>query len=529
MLKNIIRSDYFTFLIFTIILLVGNNVIPLWNQDEAAYAGFSYTMNHTGNWLIPEFMWAEVHRKTPFAFWCMALLNKLFGFSQFVLRLTPVLSMLGVFLLIKREGRKFWSPETISMALMIFSTNVLISVYGKIAFVDGTLLFFETLAAFGILNLFRQYSLKWFLLFWIAITGGLLTKGPPVIIFCTVFAGLMIIRQRSLKGILHFRPWFGIFIGILPLLAWGYMAWQQDNGQYIKWMIDWYTVSRVTGAVFDQTGPPGYYLATYLGAILPWIWLLIPLFSYIFKSKNKQCPEACWLLAGWIIYEFMASKLPAYGIASHPALAIFLANAYIQVKDRWKGPVVLKSASVFNLLLTLALIPVSIYVTRQYQVLKEPVAIAFIAFTLVLLIKSAVDYLKDRPDSGIRYQFYFNSAIILFAWNFVITSWTTNTDKTGEIAKYVHSIASPSDSIYIQNTIHHPPSLPFYIVRNGNPLIKQISSDSTELLFSSSKNVVWILDRKIYEVIKDQVPPYKSIISGYTDRTSTHEYIIVKK
>jgi 4-amino-4-deoxy-L-arabinose transferase-like glycosyltransferase len=64
---------------------VRNASTPLWDQDEAAYAGFARRMIETGNWVVPEFMWSEPHRKPPFLFWSIAVSFKLFG----VLASTP--------------------------------------------------------------------------------------------------------------------------------------------------------------------------------------------------------------------------------------------------------------------------------------------------------------------------------------------------------------------------------------------------------------------------------------------------------
>lgn len=43
--------------------------MALWEQDEAAYAGFAQTMNRTGDYLIPNFIWSDQHRKKhPYIF-----------------------------------------------------------------------------------------------------------------------------------------------------------------------------------------------------------------------------------------------------------------------------------------------------------------------------------------------------------------------------------------------------------------------------------------------------------------------------
>ncbi len=53
-------------------LLPGLDTTPLWDQDEAAYAGFAHQMLATGDWRLPGFAWSEVHRKPPLHFWLIA-------------------------------------------------------------------------------------------------------------------------------------------------------------------------------------------------------------------------------------------------------------------------------------------------------------------------------------------------------------------------------------------------------------------------------------------------------------------------
>src|SRR5579864_6702765 len=74
-------------LLVALVLLVGNARTSLWDQDEAAYAGFARTMLKDGDWVVPRFLWSEPHRKPPLLFWCIATSFRLLGESEFALRL----------------------------------------------------------------------------------------------------------------------------------------------------------------------------------------------------------------------------------------------------------------------------------------------------------------------------------------------------------------------------------------------------------------------------------------------------------
>ena len=80
-----------------------------------------------------------------------------------------------------------------------------------------------------------------------------------------------------------------------------------------------------------------YYFAFILLAFLPFTLFLPGAFSNLFKSLDPrkwsrvQIILFAWLLSGWIIYEFMRSKLPAYAIGAYPGIALLLAMEW----HRW--------------------------------------------------------------------------------------------------------------------------------------------------------------------------------------------------
>ena len=96
------RLFYIVFFLFVIALLWNNQSIGLWDEDEAAYAGFALNMLSSSDWLTIHFDEAEIHRKTPLLFWLIATFYALFGVSEFVLRLPGVLALIGCFVLIPR-------------------------------------------------------------------------------------------------------------------------------------------------------------------------------------------------------------------------------------------------------------------------------------------------------------------------------------------------------------------------------------------------------------------------------------------
>ena len=98
---NIITKDgrphkYFMLAAFAFLLinlfLIGYQM-SLWDDDEAAYAGFALRMIETGDWVNPDYFWSDVHRKTPFHFWTIAISYLIFGVNEFAVRVPAALAV----------------------------------------------------------------------------------------------------------------------------------------------------------------------------------------------------------------------------------------------------------------------------------------------------------------------------------------------------------------------------------------------------------------------------------------------------
>lgn len=317
-----------TFMLFTVLLFYKNNQIVLWEQDESAYAGFAHTMLKTGDWITPDFEWSEPHRKTPFHFWAIALSYKLFGENEFATRLPTCLCILGTLLTFWGFGKKLFSAEIAQWSCLVFMVSILPLLFAKIALTDAALLCCTTLAYF-LLQLYLETNQLRYLGGLLSIVSiGLLVKGPPILITVggSIFLKFLLDdnKMQSLKiGLL-------LFLTFIPLLIWGRMAWIADGGIFIQWLLDWYIFKRTSGSVFGQTGPFGYYFGVFAFnfiLLLPYFFKSVyDIFTHPFNKtqsiaeKNVHRLNLYWISCGWIFYECLPSKLPAYALAALPIL-----------------------------------------------------------------------------------------------------------------------------------------------------------------------------------------------------------------
>ena len=226
------QREYRPVLYFTFLLLIGLvwNGGALWDQDEAAYAGFAKRMLDSGNWLIPDFIWSEPHRKPPLHFWHIALSFKLFGVNTFALRLPSALFLWASYLLVYDWVRRALNAQTALLTVMVLSTTLLLPVLGKVSVTDSTLLFFETACAVALWHvLYRPGSRRWVWIFWGALALALLVKGPPVLLFTGVLLPLLWLHPQR-QNLWALKPWWYGPLALFPCAAWAYLTVQQDGG-----------------------------------------------------------------------------------------------------------------------------------------------------------------------------------------------------------------------------------------------------------------------------------------------------------
>jgi 4-amino-4-deoxy-L-arabinose transferase-like glycosyltransferase len=361
------RNKQILIVIYVIIYLLFYNHSYLYDQDEAAYAGFSKTMLESSDWIIMDFPFSEPHRKPPLHFWITAIAFKVFGEGEFTLRIFPALWIFLICILTYSFCKKIYDKRTAFWAFCILSLCLYFPLNGKIALVDGLLTFLEFCAFYLLyLHFFEEKKYSRYL-FWIVLSLGALTKGPPIYIFTMGILFFAFLKKDLRPKVISLHPWFFLPLSLLPLFIWGYLAWKKTNGELILWMLDWYILRRATNPVFGQQGPPGTYLLLFFIGLFPWSLFLPSVFKELYLQikgifrnyKTGITLESLdffllsSLLSGWVIYEFMMSKLPSYVLITYPILAIMIARNL--EKNYQQNQIKIKIVIIVSLVLTIVI------------------------------------------------------------------------------------------------------------------------------------------------------------------------------
>ncbi len=231
-------------LVAALFYLPGLGQICLFDRDEPRFSEAAREMLHSGDYIVPRFNGDLRPDKPPLLYWVMSLSYRLVGDNELGARLpSAFFSMLTLIAVYFIAGFRFGRITGIVAALMLGSCSVFI-VESRLATADATMIFFTTVAlgcawrawdvgssghapgsAMRIIPraqylVHRQGSpildqptsshaqgpVSWWVrrLFWVALAGGTLTKGVPLLF---VFLPMIVLSIATGSMAQRWRHW----------------------------------------------------------------------------------------------------------------------------------------------------------------------------------------------------------------------------------------------------------------------------------------------------------------------------------
>lgn len=480
-MQSVFKHKIWWYAFITIILFnlfTGAATIPLWEEDEAAYAGISSQMAVSGDWVNPQFTWSEYHRKVPLHFWTILASYKLLGVNEFATRLPSALAFLLLLFLIYRFVNRLYDQPTAALSALILASSFLVPNLAKIGMTDNSLLLVSTVAMLAFYQYLKTPLLKWNLLVWLCVAVGVLIKGPPILVLVLGTWGFLFLFAKDRKPLIRMHPWFGLPLALIPLLIWGYLSWQRDQGETVNFLLDWYILKRFTGEghVFGQTGPPGYHLAVFLLAFLPWLAFfpksLVNLFRTIKERSTETLFFAGWLIFGWFFYELMSSKLPSYSLAAMPCVAILSARTILSsweqpAQDNW-----VKSGAVFTLLISFFIVAAVVVAGHQFggrPGLMRGVLIAAVCWPLALV--GAVGLFAGRLKIGVPVMALFGLVFSGAVWSLMGPVIGPQISVSRQVAGQLIRDWPSETQLILGEGVKQMPGVPFYLSQHFEEVI----------------------------------------------------------
>ncbi|NPA43174.1 MAG: glycosyltransferase family 39 protein [Chlorobi bacterium] len=472
-----------------------NGYITLWDQDEAAYAGFAKRMYEGMHYVISDFHWSGIHRKPPLHFWLMSVSYRIFGINTFAVRFFSALAVWAAVWLIRFRGARLIGTRPARLAALFMGANAFLVMLGKMAVTDGLLLFFYVWAGLSLGEYLLKNRRRALWEFYAAVALGMLVKGPPILLWAGLLWILLYFFYPDRRKVIAMKPWIWGLPVLLPFGAWLTAAAVQDP-DFVRWWIDWYILRRTHSAVINQTGPPGSYFVLFFLTALPWLPVVAWTFGWIWRRRKDRSPLMrfllLWLVAGWLPYELLPSKLPAYVLASYPALALLaglagedILSGRLQPAARWWG----KVAAVLSILLGSALALIAV---KFGPSLPRGAGFALgLAALLHFGVGLAAWYLSRRPPQK-AFSGYLAIGLIWTGVLYlgVLPAAEPLKNATYRTAKALSRIPGVKE-VAVANTFGHPPSLPFYLELYAPDARLVFPSSAADTIGDSAR--VWIL------------------------------------
>ena len=318
------------------VFLTGTGRIALTDPDEARYALISRNMIERNNYLEPWLDNKPYYDKPAFYFWLTAGAFKLFGITNFAARLVPVIG--AVFLLL---GTYIIAANLFNHLIGLFSASILFTTvaimgFGKFVRMDIYLSAFITLSIYYFIKGYysQNKSSKWFILMYVPMAFGMLTKGLIGILIPVAVIFIFIAWEGMWQTVWRMRLILGLAIIIIIAGPWFIYMISTHSDYFHEFFIRQH-FERFEGKSLGHVESPVIYLAALFIGMLPWTPLAILAFCRYTKSAfAKVRPDASsrllfiWLIFTIVFFSLGKTKLVNYILPAFVPMTIMLGRFF---------------------------------------------------------------------------------------------------------------------------------------------------------------------------------------------------------
>jgi 4-amino-4-deoxy-L-arabinose transferase-like glycosyltransferase len=339
-----------------IAFLPGFFQIPPVDRDEARFAQATKQMIESGEYVDIRFQ-NEVRYKKPVGiYWLQAVAVKggeAVGVPHalttiWLYRLPSLAGAIGAVLLTYWAALAFVARRAALLAALMMASSILLGVEARLAKTDAVLLFTCVAAMGAMARIYLEHrrapeakaGWRWPAILWTAIAGGVLIKGPLILMCVTLTMLALSILDRSARWILKLRPFTGFLWMIVLVLPWFAAIVAKSGMTFFTDAVGHDMLAKVASGQEAHGAPPGYYLLLFFFTFWPGAVLAALAAPAVWKARREPGAQflLAWLIPSWLVFEAVITKLPHYVLPLYPAIAILIAGILDQgglIKTRW--------------------------------------------------------------------------------------------------------------------------------------------------------------------------------------------------
>jgi 4-amino-4-deoxy-L-arabinose transferase-like glycosyltransferase len=340
-----LRSIAFLTLCGLLLFLPGFFNIPPIDRDEARFAQATKQMVETSDFVDIRFQDDVRYKKPVGIYWLQSAAVETasaLGLPRaelriWIYRIPSLIGAIGAVLLTYWTALAFVTRRGAVLAALILGSSVLLGVEARLAKTDAMLLLTVVAAMGALARVYLSWQRgedpvhppwSWPAIFWTALAGGILLKGPLILMFAGLTIVTLVILDRSANWLWRLRPLWGLLWMLVLVLPWFVAIFWRAGDAFFADSIGGDMLSKLS-AQESHGAPPGVYLLLFWITFWPGAPLAAMAAPAVWRARREPGAQflLAWLIPSWIVFELVLTKLPHYVLPLYPAIAILTVGA----------------------------------------------------------------------------------------------------------------------------------------------------------------------------------------------------------
>jgi 4-amino-4-deoxy-L-arabinose transferase-like glycosyltransferase len=328
-----------------LLFLPGFFSIPPIDRDEPRFAQATKQMVESGDFVDIRFQDDVRYKKPVGIYWMQAaavVTASALGLPRaqvriWLYRVPSLVGAIGAVFLTYWTALAFLSRRGAVLAALMMASSVLLGAEARLAKTDAMLLCTVVAAMGALARVYLSWQRgedplhppwAWPAVFWTALAGGILLKGPLILMFVVLAIGTLSILDRSAAWLWRLRPVWGLTWLLVLVLPWFVAILWRAGDAFFTDSLGGDMLSKL-GAQESHGAPPGIYLLLFWVTFWPGAALAGMAIPAVWRARREPGAQFLlgWLVPSWIMFELVLTKLPHYVLPLYPAIAILTVGA----------------------------------------------------------------------------------------------------------------------------------------------------------------------------------------------------------
>ncbi|MFQ5527009.1 MAG: ArnT family glycosyltransferase [Thermoanaerobaculia bacterium] len=253
----------------------------IFEPDEGFYTNVALGMAESGDWVMPRLNGDPFLDKPPLLYWGIGWGVRLFGTNEWAARAAQALWFVATSILVGLFARRLWGPDRGPLGVAVYSATLGPVVAASVLTPDTILGFWATFLVYAYWRYFtssdRRARWTYALLLGLGVGGGVLAKGPAILLFLPPIAVHLVVT-KGVRGALKPELFACAALSAVVGGSWYLAVGSQVPGAWAYWF-DNQIAGRLWSAKYHRSpqwwGGLVVYSQFLLAGGLPWwpLWI----------------------------------------------------------------------------------------------------------------------------------------------------------------------------------------------------------------------------------------------------------------